>query len=209
MEEAIRSGYDIEQIFANPGSKLSQAFKEIGDREMELITQLTSPSPALAIVHIPAASFNWEAIKKQRTIILDGVRDPGNLGTIIRTADWFGINHVILLNDCVDVYNSKVVQATMGSLFRVVVYAAQIEELKGFLKDAGNFEMVGGVLDGDSTSTLSSITEGALIIGSEADGISEEVQNLLTKRITIAGGQETESLNAAISAAILIHEWTR
>ena len=210
-------------------------------REMERISALNTPSPVLAVVEIPfsparSGSISPDAgsnptltskltptpthprsgIQHPASLILalDDIRDPGNLGTIIRIADWFGIDTVICSESSVEVYNPKVVQATMGSFARVTVYSCNLRTVLPQLTTNG-FKVYGASLDGASIYTPGFIAGPAVVlIGSESHGISDELDPLITHRITIPSycGLNTgraESLNAAIAASIICSEFRR
>ncbi|HBU06474.1 MAG TPA: RNA methyltransferase [Candidatus Magasanikbacteria bacterium] len=137
-------------------------------------------------------------------ICLDGVKDPGNLGTIIRTADWFGIKNIILAEDCVDPYNPKVVRSTMGSIFRVNIFESEkiVRDLE-HLKKAG-YKLNGLVMNGTSLDKLKPGKNEVYILGSESHGIRPEVEKLLDKKYTIPGSGNAESLNVAVATGILL-----
>jgi TrmH family RNA methyltransferase len=136
--------------------------------------------------------------------VLDGVQDPGNLGTIIRTADWFGITNIICSEDTVDAYNPKVVQATMGSLARVNV---TYNNLAGLIS-AAKLPVFGTLLNGENIYSTNFGTEGLIIMGNEGNGIRPDIQALVTKAITIPRIGKAESLNVAIATAICCSELT-
>jgi TrmH family RNA methyltransferase len=140
-------------------------------------------------------------------LALDDIRDPGNLGTIIRLADWFGISSILCSNSTVDAFNSKVIMATMGSISRVnIVYCDLLKELEVF-----ESPIYGALLEGENVYKMnSSFDEGVLVIGNESNGISKEISELITNKVTIpqfGNIQETESLNAAVATAILLSEF--
>ncbi len=137
------------------------------------------------------------------TLVLDEIRDPGNLGTLIRIADWYGIKNIVCSENCVDWYNPKVVSATMGSFTRVAPLYTDIVE---FLKKQ-KAPILGAFLEGESTHSFSFPKEGFLIIGSESHGISREVGRLVTQKITIPKFGKAESLNAAIAGAVILDRW--
>lgn len=187
--------------------KLSQKQKvfEVSLQEIKKISALQTPQEALAVVEIPEYAKNVFDFNKKIVLVLDGIQDPGNLGTIIRTADWFGFDTVICSLNTVDVYNPKVVQATMGSLSRInVVYT----DLAEFLKEQ-NAPIFGTLLDGKNIYQQHWTDEGFLILGSEGNGISEEIKVLIDHPVTIPGSGSTESLNVAIAAAICCSEIKR
>jgi TrmH family RNA methyltransferase len=133
--------------------------------------------------------------------VLDTIQDPGNLGTIIRIADWFGIGQIICSNDCADVYNPKVVQATMGSIGRVKVFYADLEE---WLYKQKNIPIYATALEGKDITKMPVIREGMIVIGNESNGIHEGILALTNERITIPGKGKAESLNAAVATGIIL-----
>lgn len=133
--------------------------------------------------------------------MVDGIRDPGNMGTIIRIADWFGINNIICSRDCVEQYNPKVVQASMGSIARVNIVYKDLEE---FLKQNKNVIVYAATLNGKSVHSVDKINEGLLLIGNESNGIRSELLALVTEEITIPRLGGAESLNAAVATGIIL-----
>lgn len=173
---------------------------EISDAELEKISHLTTPNQVLAIVKQFAVS---EAVapKDKMLLALDNIQDPGNLGTIIRIADWFGIDQVICSDDTADVYNPKVVQSTMGSIARVkVVYTS----LAGWLCRQQDARIYAAVLEGQDITKMKKPAGGILVIGNESKGISEEVMKCCNTRITIPNKGKAESLNAAVATGIIL-----
>jgi RNA methyltransferase, TrmH family len=137
-------------------------------------------------------------------ICIDGIKDPGNLGTIIRTADWFGIKSIILSEDCVDPYNPKVVRSTMGSIFHVDIFESEkIASDLGDLKKNG-YKLNGLVMDGENLDKLRPGKKEVYVLGSESHGIREEVEKILDKKYTISGSGSAESLNVAVASGILM-----
>jgi TrmH family RNA methyltransferase len=132
--------------------------------------------------------------------VLDGIQDPGNFGTIIRIADWFGIKQIIAGEDCVEVYNPKVIQSTMGSICRVNVWYNNLQQ---WLVNI-DVPVYGALLNGENVYNLKSITEGLLIIGNESKGIREPLKSIITHPITIPKRGNAESLNAAIATGIIV-----
>ncbi len=138
-------------------------------------------------------------------IVLDKINDPGNLGTIIRTADWFGIKNIILSEDCVDVYNPKVVRSTMGSLFHVSIFKADhIDTTLRTLKDEHGYKINALDMKGDNISKLKSNKNDIYLFGSESHGVRSELDELIDNRYTIPGSGEAESLNVAVAAGVLL-----
>jgi TrmH family RNA methyltransferase len=167
--------------------------------ELGKISQLTTPNQVLAIVK--KAGDPVITAKGKISLVLDGIQDPGNLGTIIRIADWFGIEQIICSPDCADQYNPKVVQATMGSIARVrLLYT----ELGNWLSLQKNIPVYAAALDGKDIAEVPAIKEGLLIIGNESKGIRPEVVELATVKITIPKKGKAESLNAAVATGIIL-----
>lgn len=210
--EAIACGAEPHLILLLAGEDLIQvhpALRIISQQEMESVTALSTASPALGVFRITRPTWLPEVICRSKVIALDRIRDPGNLGTIIRSADWFGIKHVIASTDTVDCFNPKTVQSSMGSAFRVSVYYTNLPDAFRELKSHNtDFKIFGAVFNGESPTILSSVNEAAIVIGSEANGLSAEVEECLDERLTIAKIGEAESLNAAISASILLYAWS-
>jgi TrmH family RNA methyltransferase len=176
----------------------------VTDDELERISQLQTPNQALALLNY-FPQKEWEASPSEWTLVLDAIRDPGNMGTIIRLADWFGIKHIVCSPDCADIYNPKVVQATMGSIMRVTIIE---KELTTFLSNQ-QLPVVGAVLGGKELASFTFPGSGILVIGNEANGIREEVIPLLTDSLMIPRFGEAESLNAAIATSIFLWELKR
>jgi TrmH family RNA methyltransferase len=210
ITEFIDSDYHIHTIYHTPDItpkllKLSQKinFQEISLNELQKISALKNPADAIATVNIPQwGGLNYTTLKNKFSLVLDGVQDPGNMGTIIRTADWFGITNIICSEDTVDAYNPKVVQATMGSLARVnVTYT----NLAGLIS-AAKLPVFGALLNGENIYTTNFGTEGLIVMGNEGNGIRPDIQALVTKAITIPRIGKAESLNVAIATAICCSE---
>jgi TrmH family RNA methyltransferase len=183
----------------------------VTETELQRISGLSTPNEVLAVCEQPDRNLEKESFSGKLTLVLDDIRDPGNLGTIIRIADWFGISSVICSNDTVDVYNPKVVQSTMGSICRVKVFYT---DLSAFLASS-TLPVYGTLLEGGNIYAGQLSTEGFIVTGNESHGISPAIQKLLTHRITIPSfssmksGGEAESLNAAIATAIVCSEFRR
>jgi TrmH family RNA methyltransferase len=182
-------------------------FIEISDEELKKISLQTTPNQVLAIVSKSTQELNTAALKTSTTLYLDDIRDPGNLGTIIRIADWFGIKQVICSPNCTELYNPKTLQASMGAVLRVNVITQSFEELLPHLK---NLPIYGAVLEGKNMYTTQ-LKTGAIVIGNEANGISKEVLKHITQPITIPASNSngSESLNAANACAIICSEFYR
>ena len=176
--------------------------------QMEQMSGQDTPPGILAVVRIPKQGEIKTS--SQFTLALDGIANPGNMGTIIRTAEWFGIHDVVCSNDCVELWNPKVVQATMGSLFRVKVWRTDLATWLQKAKSEGK-AIYGALLEGENLFQLKGKPQGIIAIGSESHGIRAEVLPNITHPVTIprADGSVTESLNAAVAAAIFMAEMTR
>lgn len=213
VEEALASGLGITTVILEEEKNVSvelPIFVDTGPTVLyaskhdikEIKTTETFPG-IMAIVKIPHTSldnFDFDA----PIICLDGAKDPGNLGTIIRTADWFGVKNILLSEDCVDRYNEKVVRSTMGSIFRSTLVESKnlVTDLK-MLQSKG-YTVVGLQMKGDAFNTLIYEKKTVFVFGSESHGISPQVQMLLDKSATIPRLGQAESLNVAIAAGIVL-----
>ena len=173
---------------------------EVSASELERISQLTTPNQVLAVVEKIKWAHDPE-IKGTVSLALDTIQDPGNMGTIIRLADWFGIKNIFCSNDCVDVYNPKVVQASMGSISRIRV---EYRDLLSLLKENKELRIYAAVLNGRDITKMEKINEGIIVIGNESKGINEEILKLANVQITIPGKGKAESLNAGVATGIIL-----
>lgn len=211
--EFIDSNYEIDSIFHLSDfmpklGKLSQNIKlfEISLNELSKISALNSPQQALALVKVPDNEYvKNEDLKGKFAIALDGIQDPGNLGTIIRTADWFGMEHIFCSEDTVEAYNPKVVQASMGSLARVKIVYTDLKKL--FEKK--NTPVFGALLEGKSIYKTNFGNEGIVLLGNEGKGISADLLPKIDFPVTIPRFGSAESLNVAISTSIICSEIRR
>ena len=216
VEEALSSPFQIREIYLQKGVLISGLMdaKIISQQEMSEISHLATPSPALALVEKSTIDlFQTQTIEKidksQLYLGLDAIRDPGNFGTIIRIADWFGIKAIFASHDSVDLYNSKVNQASMGAIFRVPVYYVELTEVIDTLK----IPVWGTALCGISVYDTQLSHNGIIIIGNEANGISDVLQKRFNHTLLIpsfnSDARKSESLNAAVAAAIICSEFRR
>lgn len=167
--------------------------------ELRRVSQLSTPNQVIAIAkQMPATSLN---ARKNVTLVCCSIQDPGNLGTIIRTADWFGIQQVVCSEDTVDLYSPKVVQSTMGSIFRVKTYYTP---LLSWLQQQIGIPVYATVLQGEDVTTFSTVKEGIILIGNESKGIPSELLELSTHKISIPGKGQAESLNASVATGIIL-----
>lgn len=206
VDEALRSGYEIEAVYRR---------EEIGEDRMSRISQLSSPSPVLAVIRKPAEE-QIQIPSKGLFLGLDSLRDPGNLGTVIRIADWFGINAIFASYDTVDVFNPKVVQSTMGAIFRVRFHYCDLESIcKGFMEAGGR--VYGTFLDGKDIYSCNLETglecPVMAVMGNESEGISDRISKIVSDRLFIppypADDPGSESLNVSVATAVTVAEFRR
>lgn len=189
-----------------------EEFEEASYEELKHVSTLKTPHNAMAIVNIPEHHLVTEDLLNELCVALDFVQDPGNLGTIIRAAAWFGIRNIVCSNDCVDVYNPKVVQATMGAILHVNVYYS---DLKTFVSQAAekNIPVYGTLLTGESIYSQKLGNRGIIILGNESRGISDELLPFITDKIMIPGVSRArpgiESLNVGMAASVVFSEFLR
>ena len=199
VREALASDMEVEAVYR---------VEEVGEPAMSKMSQLTTPSPVLAVVRRPLPGP--VDIDRDLYVGLDAVRDPGNLGTIIRLADWFGVKAVFCSPDCVDAFNPKVVQATMGAIFRVKVVYCDIPGLCRRFKEAG-LPVYGTFLDGKDIYTRQLSEAGLVLMGNESNGIGPEAGAEADERLLIPSfnGSRAESLNVAVATAVTLSEFRR
>jgi TrmH family RNA methyltransferase len=182
----------------------------VTDDELRRISFLQHPQQVLALFPLPSVNSLPSSVNSELSLALDGVQDPGNLGTIIRIADWFGISTIICSEDTVDAWNPKVVQATMGSIARVNIIYNNLSEFLDSLP--ADFPVYGTFLDGDNIYTQELTREGLIIMGNEGNGISDAVRAKVNRRLLIPDfhqGETADSLNVAIATAITCSEFRR
>lgn len=207
--ELATSTLTVKQVFATT-EFLEQHNEVLGDfecieaslDELTKASTLVSNNAAIAVVEIPTAKVPQA---KGLMIALDGVSDPGNLGTIIRIADWYGIDHIIASTDCADPYNPKTISATMGSFGRVQV---SLVDLPSYLEQA-NLPVYGAFLEGESVHKKEFSAEGILLMGSESHGVREQASKFVTDKITIPAFGGAESLNVAMATGIILDNMRR
>ncbi|WP_392348811.1 TrmH family RNA methyltransferase [uncultured Polaribacter sp.] len=208
LNELLNSTFEIETLFCTDDFEATiseEKVVRISETELKKVSTLKSPNKALGIFKIPKE----KAVQNSGlTIALDAINDPGNLGTIIRLCDWFGITQLVCSKDTVDCYNQKVVQASMGSLTRVSIHYTDLENYI----TKSNLDTFIADMDGENVYKTKLPKEGILIMGNEANGVSKEIKSLLQYKISIprfGETQETESLNVAAATAILLSEFKR
>ena len=207
VNEFLNSNFELEQLFCvdDFGYENIEKLAQISEVELKKISNLKTPNNVLALFKIPSE----EKVKKEGLIlVLDEINDPGNLGTIIRLCDWFGVDQLICSKNTVDCYNSKVVQASMGSLIRVSIVYTNLEE---FL-ETSKLPKYASLMDGENVYKSSMPKNAVLVMGNEANGISDKILKLVTNSVSIprfGSLQKTESLNVATATAILLSEFKR
>jgi RNA methyltransferase, TrmH family len=221
VKEFLAAGVPLKTLIAKKefiGGLTTPAREQISEiedatyEELKHISTLKTPHNALAIVRIPEKEMNIQAMVSNLCACLDCVQDPGNLGTIIRAAAWFGIENIVCSPDCVDVFNPKVVQATMGAILHVNVFYS---DLKSFLVEAreNKTAVYGTVLDGEPVYSQDLAVKGVILLGNESRGISPDLMPLITYRISIPGAGRgipgIESLNVGMAASVIFSEFRR
>lgn len=208
-EIVVQEVYSTDARIENQESKIKQGIN-ITETELKKISTLSTPPQILAVCEIPKHELKIEDLRDKLTLVLDDIRDPGNLGTIVRIADWFGIKDIICSEDCVDAYNPKTVQATMGSIARVKIHYAILEDVLKGMKD---IPVYGALLEGENIYRKKLNDKGFIIIGNESKGISEKLLPFITDKISIPSFNKkdagAESLNAAIATALICSEFRR
>ncbi|MDN3618691.1 RNA methyltransferase [Polaribacter undariae] len=208
VQEILNSSFELETLFCTDdfsSDVLEEKIVRVSEADLKKISNLKTPNKALGIFKIPDEKPNSN---NGLTLALDAINDPGNLGTIIRLCDWFGVAELICSKDTVDCYNQKVVQASMGSLTRISIRYVDLTE---YLSETQKPTFIAD-MDGKNVYKTSLPKEGVLIMGNEANGVSNEIKNLITHKISIprfGDTQETESLNVATATAILLSEFKR
>ena len=216
VREVLQSDYAVKQVYASKQymEKHPNFFREtclVSHKECEQISSFSATPEVFALVEMkPKICFSAEQHK--RLLLLDGIQNGGNVGTIIRTADWFGIQCVICSEDTAELYNPKTLQATMGSFTRVDVHTFNLCEF--ITAHQHIYSFIGTFMDGQSVRNYSFPEHSAIILGKESTGISTEVAHLIREKITVQHGNTNrksfpDSLNVSLSSAIICYEWTK
>lgn len=219
VRELLLSDLKTELLLASPEwlatCSLPKRIKEIievSEREMSAVSNFQSLPEVIAVAEIPERRFSENVIQQSLSLVLNGIQDPGNLGTILRVADWFGIRHVFCDSDCANTYNPKCVQASMGAVFRVNVFYLDLIPLLQRLRDPA-FPCYGTFLDGSNIYETPLENKGFIIMGNEGKGIRAELEPYIGSRLTIpsfAGSKySTESLNVGVATGIVLSEFRR
>lgn len=209
ITELINSSFELDFVYVTEDLAFDVSAEKIvrvTNEDMQKMSVLATPSPCLALFH---CVNELEVDYNDLVVALDDIRDPGNLGTIIRLCDWFGVKHIICTKETVDIYNPKVIQATMGSITRVnVVYG----DLHTTIQNSGVEEVFGTFMNGENIYEQTLPSKGIIILGNEANGISSSIEELVSQRIAIprfGALQQTESLNVAMASSIVLSEFRR
>ncbi|HKK41924.1 MAG TPA: RNA methyltransferase [Bacteroidales bacterium] len=221
VKEFLAAGITVDSLVAKPEFisslpagllKNVKETEEVSYNELKQVSALKTPHNALAIINMPDNLLELSIVRDELTVALDFIQDPGNLGTIIRAAGWFGIRHIICSPDCVDVYNPKVVQASMGALLQTNVYYTDLEKL--FIFASGNkIPVFGTLLEGEPVYGRELGREGIILLGNESKGISEKYKKYVTDPLMIPrfgiSGPGIDSLNVGMAASVIFSEFRR
>ena len=219
VQELLLSDMTIDTLLARP-SWIERNIKnirqynsiEVNEIEMGRISNFKSLPEVIALAQIPVKEHSPEEIKNELNVVLNGVQDPGNIGTILRLSDWFGIRNIFCDHDCANIFNPKSVQASMGAIFRVnVFYLDLVEFIPRFVDQ--NFPCYGAFLEGENIYRTELRTKGFIVMGNEGNGISPEIERFVTRKITIPSfahsPYSTESLNVGVATGIILSEFKR
>ncbi|NPD46475.1 MULTISPECIES: RNA methyltransferase [unclassified Lentimicrobium] len=210
IEELLQSNFDIKLLIATDNWYLennkivNEPFaRVVKSKDLERVSQLSTANQVLAVVNSPMSN-ELHIPNDELILVLDTIQDPGNLGTIIRTADWFGINTILCSKETTDAYSPKVVQSSMGSVFRKKIYYTELKT--ALSSNSHQLPIYGSLLQGENIYELSLNKKGFIVIGNESKGISKEIQKLITQAIYIpqADNSKAESLNASIATGIIL-----
>ncbi len=233
VSDILHSGIKVKQIFSSRNFQLDIFNYQIEvirikENELKKISALQTPNEVLAVCEMPKHILKPDELRGKLSLVLDTIQDPGNLGTVIRIADWFGIENIICSPDTVEVYNPKVIQATMGSISRVKVHYTELGKFLTSMSEWQRSEgknqrskgksqrenlpmkVYGALLDGENIYPKELTKEGLIIMGNESKGISENILPFITDKISIPNyGGGAESLNVAIATAVIAAEFKR
>jgi len=221
VREFLSAGIQVKFLMAKPEfinslqpnlTGFADSVETVSYDELKQISTLKTPHNALAVVHMPEHETNLTEIVKYLCVALDCAQDPGNMGTIIRAAGWFGIKNIVCSTDCVDVYNPKVVQASMGALLHVNVFCFDLKKLFTYAVEK-NVSIFGTMLEGNSIYDHKPDNKGIILLGNESKGISDELIPFITEKIRIPkfskASEGIDSLNVGMAAAIVFSEFIR
>lgn len=217
--ELLASDFRVKKVYFTEGAFPAADAEQVSPKEMERLSHLKTPADCLAVVEIPKYRLDAAALKGRLTLALDEVQNPGNMGTIIRLADWFGITDIVCSADSADCFNPKVVQATMGAITRVRVHYSDLAGMLSAAAEQG-LPVYGTFLEGENIYDTELSAEGVIVLGNEGKGISADIERLVSRKLLIppypsdtrahsGGNAHSESLNVAIAAAISVAEFRR
>ena len=198
VREALGAKFAFEQIYATDGWRGDRT-QYVTPEEMARLSHFPTPSSVFAVGRLQRTELPEGALARGLTLALDGVQDPGNVGTLLRIADWYALDRVLLSPDCADLFSPKVLQASMGSFARVTAHTADLAAALG----GGLVPVLGCDLAGESVHGLAPLPAAVIVIGSEGRGLSEAVARLVTQYVTVPKFGGAESLNAAVAAAVI------
>jgi RNA methyltransferase, TrmH family len=221
VKEFLRSKVSIKMLLGKPEfldniqSELSESvdlIERVSYDELQQISSMKTPHNALAVVQMQEHEMNIYDITDRLCVALDCVQDPGNMGTIIRAASWFGINNIVCSMDCVDVYNPKVIQSSMGAILHIKVFYADLKEFFTSLTKY-SIHVFGTLLEGDSVYDHKLNSKGIILLGNESKGISDELLPFITDKIMIPkftnAREGIDSLNVGMAASVVFSEFLR
>lgn len=220
VKEFLAAGVPVKLLVAKPeflkslpGDLIKKAYEveQVGYDELKQVSTLKTPHNALALVSIEEQNIDIQSVSNELCCAVESVQDPGNLGTIIRASAWFGIKNIICSQDCVDVYNPKVIQASMGSLLHVKVSYYGLKDILSETRNSGK-PVFGTTLEGDSIYNHQLANHGIILLGNESRGISPELLSFVSDRIMIPGTgirPGIDSLNVGMAAAVVFSEFSR
>ena len=222
VDDLLASGFTVKNVFATESFIEKQKSKKkntsewiaVTENELKKISSLTTPNQALGIVEIPSYKIDEREISNSLSLVLDDISDPGNLGTIIRIADWFGIKNIICSPDTADCYNPKVVQASMGSLFRTKIHYEKLEIFFELNLKSMKREVFAALLEGENIYSANLPSTGFIVLGNESKGIGKELKKYFSQALLIPSfstdkNASADSLNVAVAAAIVCSEFRR
>ena len=209
--ELLKSDLEINYIILNESLMNIDAFQDTGkliyfesENTVQKLSTLVSNNFGIAVVQMPSNESQIDI--SSFTVVLDGIRDPGNLGTIIRICDWYGISQVVLSNDCTDYYNPKTISASMGSFLRI---SHQYVDLENWLSSFPKVVKIGALLDGENIHSYAFPKSGFIVFGNESNGISESIRSQIDQAVTLPGFGSAESLNVGVSCAVFLDNLRR
>lgn len=208
IREVLNTNWEIQNLYATPDANESilkqfPSYQEISHKDLERISLLQSPNQFFAVVKQKKYEFENINTSAEFILVLDKINDPGNLGTIIRTADWFGVSQIICADQSVDLYNPKTIQSAMGSVFHIPVYYGELSTCLHQLKKE-NYKILAGEMQGENALNIQFPNKTVLLMGSESHGISSNLRSLIDTSVTIPRFGEAESLNVAVATAVLL-----